>query len=170
MLNALYNQLIYKIKKIDTAILHTHNQVSIQGIIHMKRLALIACLLALLTATLSACAPAATTAAGIGGSTAVSHTLSGITYRTFTAPSGKVRTATLRALNRMGIKLVSDSKEEDSKIRILTARTEERKIEIQIEPISANSTRMRVVAKSSPIFYDSATAEEIIQQTKKSLG
>ncbi len=115
---------------------------------------------------LASCAPAAS----IGGSAAMSHTLNGIVYQTLTAPSAKVRTAAINALARMQIKLVSDKTIEDGKVRQVTAKTKERKIEIELEAISPNTTRMRVTAKSSPFFYDSATAEEIIAQTKKSLG
>ncbi|MDO9205560.1 MAG: DUF3568 family protein [Methylotenera sp.] len=131
---------------------------------------LLVSLLLLNTALLSGCLPAITTAAGIGGSAAITHTTNGITYRTFTAPSSKVRVATLSALNRMQIKVVSEILQEKSNIRLVAAKTNERNIEIQIEPISTNTTRMRVTAKSSAFSYDSATAEEIIQQTKRSLG
>ncbi len=119
---------------------------------------------------LSGCVAAATSAAGMGGSAAITHTMNGITYRTFTAPPAKVRVATIRALERMQITLISDSKQDKSNIRYVTAKTSERKIEIQLEPISPNTTRMRVIAKGSGIFYDASTAEEIIQQTKISLG
>lgn len=121
--------------------------------------------------SLSGCAAAATSAAGIGGSAAITHTMNGITYRTFTAPQAKVRSATIKALNRMQIKLTSDGFQDKSNIRLVTAKTTERKIEIQLEPISPNTTRMRVIAKKGTgFFYDASTAEEIIQQTKLSLG
>ena len=123
------------------------------------------------TVSLTGCVAAATSAAGMGGSAAITHTMNGITYRTFTAPQAKVRFATIRALDRMQIKLISDSMQDKSNIRLVTAKSSERKIEIQLEPISPNTTRMRVIAKKgSGIFYDAATAEEIIQQTKLSLG
>ena len=128
-------------------------------------------LLILINATsLSGCIAAATSAAGMGGSAAITHTMNGITYRTFTSPQAKVRVATIRALERMQIQLVSDSLQNKSNIRYVMAKTTERKIEIQLEPISPNATRMRVVAKGSGLFYDASTAEEIIQQTKISLG
>lgn len=120
--------------------------------------------------SLVGCVPAITTAAGVGGSAAITHTLNGTTYRTFTAPATKVRLATINALDRMKIKVISDSMQDKSSIRLVTAKTSERNIEIQIEPISANTTRMKVTAKSSIFSYDSATAEEILMQTKKSLG
>lgn len=135
----------------------------------MRHILLVSFLL-LNAALLSGCLPAITTAAGIGGSAAMTHTTNGITYRTFTAPSSKVRVATLSALNRMQIKVISENLQEKSNIRLVAAKTNERNIKIQIEPISTNTTRMRVTAKSSVFSYDSATAEEIIQQTKRSLG
>lgn len=119
---------------------------------------------------LSGCVAAATTAAGVGGSAAITHTINGITYRTFTSPQAKVRVATLRALERMQIKLVSEGMKDKSNIRLVTAKSSERKIEIQLEPISPNTTRMRVTAKGTGLFYDASTAQEIIQQTKLSLG
>jgi len=100
----------------------------------------------------------------------MTHAINGITYRTFTASSSKVRVATLSALSRMQIKVVSENMQDKSNIRLVSAKTSDRTIEIQIEPISTNTTRMRVTAKSSVFSYDSATAEEIIQQTKRSLG
>ncbi len=117
---------------------------------------------------LSGCIPVGVTALGVGSSTAVSHTLNGITYRTFTASSGKVKSATLVALNRMDIKLVSSGK--DNRVEILYAKTTDRNIEIQLDPISNNTTRMRVTAKSEGLFYDSATATEIILQTERVMG
>ena len=119
---------------------------------------------------LTGCAAAATTAAGIGGSQALSHTINGITYRTFTATAPEVKVAAMTALSRMKIKVVSDGKPDKNNLRIITAKANSRSIEVQIEPISDNTTRMRVVARSGGLFYDSATADEIIQQTKRQLG
>jgi endonuclease YncB( thermonuclease family) len=130
----------------------------------------LASILLLNTACLLGCAAAATSAAGMGGSAAITHTINGITYRTFTAPQAKVRVATIRALERMQIKLISDSLQNKSNIRLVTAKSSERRIEIELEPISPNTTRMRVTAKGSGLFYDASTAEEVIQQTKASLG
>ena len=124
--------------------------------------------LLLLVFTLNGCMPVGITALGVGGSTAVSHTLNGITYRTFTASSSKVKSAALVALNRMDIRLVSAKK--DGHIEVLNARTPERSIEIQLDPISSSTTRMRVTAKNDTLFYDSATATEIILQTERAIG
>lgn len=117
---------------------------------------------------LDGCMVVGATALGVGGSTAVSHTMNGITYRTFSLPSAKVKSSTLLALNKMGIKLLSTEKEANTEI--LRAKTADRDIEIQLEPISSNTTRMRVTAKDGGVFYDSATATEIILQTERVLG
>ncbi len=124
-----------------------------------------------LSATLmTGCIPIVTTAAGVGGSAAMTHTMNGTACRTFTAPATKVRAAIIHALSRMKIQVVSEDMQDKSSIRLFTAKTSDRDIEIQIEPVSSNTTRMSVSAKSSIFHYDSATAEEIIQQTKKILG
>jgi hypothetical protein len=60
--------------------------------------------------------------------------------------------------------------QDKSNVILFSAKTSERNIEIQLEPISANTTRMKVAAKKSMFLYDTATAEEIILQTKKYLG
>ena len=122
------------------------------------------------TASLSGCVAAATSAAGMGGSAAITHTMNGITYRTFTAPQAKVRFATIRALDRMQIKLTSDSMQNKSNIMFVTARSNERNIEILLELFSPNTTRMRVLARAGGLLYDGATASEIVAQTGKRLG
>jgi hypothetical protein len=50
---------------------------------------------------LSACAPMALTAVGVGSAAGVQHTMGGITYRTFTVPLPQVRGAAVAGLNRM---------------------------------------------------------------------
>lgn len=112
--------------------------------------------------------PLGMTALGVGGSTAVSHTMNGITYKTFTAPSAKVKRAALMALNRMEIKVTSASKE--SRFETLNAATDNRTIQVQLEAVTANTTRMRVTARNGGLFYDSATATEIIMQTERLMG
>ena len=111
----------------------------------------------------------AVTAAGIGGATAVSHTLNGITYRTFTLPRAEVHRATLRALARMEIKVTGTSKDSEG-AEVITAVAHDREITVTLEALSANATRMKVIARNGGIFYDSATATEIILQTGRGLG
>lgn len=117
---------------------------------------------------LTACEPFALTAAGVGMSTGVSHTLGGMSYRTFTAPISRVRGATMTALNRMSIRVESAGKMEGGEL--IKARSGDRDIEIELEPISPNTTRMKAVARKGSVFYDGATAVEIIIQTEKVLG
>jgi hypothetical protein len=117
--------------------------------------------------TMLGCAPLAITALGVGGSAGMTHAMNGVTYRTFTAPMVNVRTAVLQALTGMGIKIDSSGRQDE--VEVIKAATSEREILIELEPISANTTRMRSVAKKSVFIYDSATASEIIQQTEKFL-
>lgn len=119
---------------------------------------------------LAGCAPVAITAAGLGGSAAMSHTMNGITYRTFTESSPRVKTATFTALNRMGIQIVSAGKFENTRTDLLKAKALDREIEIRLEPLSESATRMRVTTKNGSIFYDSATSTEIILQTERVLA
>src|SRR5512140_3939093 len=56
------------------------------------------------------CAPIMLTALGVGMATEVSHTLSGMVYKTFTAPQAQVKRASNGALHRMQIRVVSSKK------------------------------------------------------------
>lgn len=118
-------------------------------------------------AGLAGCEAAALTAFGIGASTGVSHTLSGITYRTFTDPLPRVKTASIKALQRMQIKVASTEKVEAGEN--IKANAGDREIEIELEAISPNTTRMRVTASKNGFLKDSATSTEIIMQTEKYL-
>ena len=127
-----------------------------------------AVLIACLSLTLAGCEPLALTALGVGASAGISHTLNGVTYRTFTAPPSRVRVATIAALKRMGINV--DSAQTTDKGELIKASTSDRQIEIELEGISVNATRMRTIAKNGSLLYDSATATEIILQTEKLLA
>jgi hypothetical protein len=119
--------------------------------------------------TLPGCAAVALTAVGIGMATGVSHTLGGIVYKTFAAPQPKVRRSTVAALGRMQIKVV-ESKQDGNK-EVITARASDRSIEVEIESLTPNTTRVAVTAiKDGGIIRDAATATEIILQTEKLVG
>ena len=113
---------------------------------------------------LGGCEAMAITAFGVGASTGVTQTINGRAYRTFTAPVAEVKQAALAALNRMGIKVVSSKRVANEEI--ILARAAEREIEITLEVLSPNSTRMRSVTTQG-LLYDSATALEIVLQTEK---
>lgn len=125
-------------------------------------------LLCLASAT-GGCAAVALTAGALGAGVAANHQLGGIAYRTFTASLPQVRTAATTALKRMGIKQ-SGSEPIEYGERLL-AKAGDRNIEIELEALTPNTTRMRVVAKKEGgVIVDSSTAIEIITQTEKSFS
>lgn len=122
---------------------------------------------AIACATLTACAPLMMSAVSAGGSRAVSHTLDGVSYRTFTAPLSRVKDASMTALNRMGIQ--SAGSEQSDHGETITAKATERDIEIKLESLTPKTTRMRVAAKNG-LMRDTATSAEIVAQIEKALG
>ena len=113
------------------------------------------------------CTPLAITALGVGGSAGVNHAMSGASYRTFTAPMPVVRVAAVQALGRMGIQIDNTGKQSDGEL--IKASASDRNIEIELEAVSANATRMRSITKRGVFTYDTATSDEILQQTEKLL-
>lgn len=113
------------------------------------------------------CAPLTLTAVGVGSAAGVQHTMGGITYRTFTMPLPQVRTAAMSSLNRMGIKV--DRREKSESGEIIKASANDREIEIELDALTPNTTRMRTIVRSG-IFMDAATGAEIIMQTERVLG
>ena len=117
---------------------------------------------------LPGCQPLALSVLGAGAGSALRYSLDGIMYRTFTAPGPTVKESTLAALERMGVTV--DGTEPYEHGEIIQARTRNRTIEIEVEPISERATRLRIAAKNgSSWFYDSATATEIAAQTERLL-
>ena len=117
---------------------------------------------------LAGCEPLSLTALGIGGSAAVNHRLGGTSYRTFTAPIARVKSASLSALQRMGIRPGEMKKIEHGEL--ILAQAGRRDIEVELEALTPSTTRMKVVAREGALLYDGATASEIIAQTGKNLG
>lgn len=125
--------------------------------------------LSVLTLHLSGCAGVALTAGGVGGGVAASHQMGGLVYRTFSEPLPRVRSAALAAFKRMAIKPGKTEKTELGE-RIL-AQAGDRNIEVELEALTPNTTRMRaVVRKDGGLVVDSATAVEIITQTEQAIG
>lgn len=108
-------------------------------------------------------------AAGTGAGAAVSYTLDGIAYKTFTAPVPKVRRATLAALRKMDLKVQPSEPSQNGAVPTINATGQDRQIEIVLEPISPQTTRVRVIAKDGILFKDKATAAEIIYQVADAL-
>lgn len=124
--------------------------------------------LALLAAvSLQGCTAAALTAGGVAGGAGVNHTLSGIVYKTFTAPVKDLRLATLQTLKRMEIKVTHDAVAEFG--WEIKGNAYDRTIDIELERLTPATTRMRVVTSEDAIFKDSATSTEIILQTARRL-
>jgi hypothetical protein len=117
---------------------------------------------------LAGCETLSLTVLGIGGSAAVNHKMSSTPTRTFTMPLLKVKSASIVALKRMGIQAGEVKKLDNGEV--ITARVGKREIEVELESLTAYTTRMRVVARDGGFFYDGATATEIIVQTEKGLG
>jgi len=117
---------------------------------------------------LAACEPAALAVLGGGAGTILRYNLDGIAARTFTAPAAVVKSASLAAAERMGLSIeATDSLDSGEVIR---ARAPNRDIEIELEPITKHATRMRITARGGSLFYDNATAVELVQQTEKVLA
>jgi hypothetical protein len=123
----------------------------------------------LLAALCAGCEALALTAVGVGGGVTASHQMGGLAYRTFTEPLPRVRSAVTAALKRMAIKPGGTEKIEMGE-RIL-ARAGDRSIEVELEALTPNTTRIRaVVRRDGGVVVDSATAVEIINQTERSFG
>jgi len=127
------------------------------------------CALLLLGACLllADCEPVAIAILGAGASTALRYNMDGVASRTFTAPVAAVKSASLAALERMGLALDSTSSFDAGET--IFARAQNRDIEIELEPITEQLTRMRITARSTSLLYDNATALELVQQTEKML-
>ena len=110
----------------------------------------------------------ATAGAGAGISAGYEHTVNGIVYKTFAAPKEEVRLATLEALKRMGMPVTVDKPSDGG--WTLSATASKRSIDIDLQALTEQTTRMRVVANDGAIFFkDASTATEIINQTAQAV-
>ena len=91
----------------------------------------------------------------------------GLAYRTFTASLEDVRRAASRSLKRMDMRVRTDRATDSG--RSIVALASERTVTIELERLTARTTRMRVTAKHGAIFRDRATAGEIVAQTERAL-
>lgn len=129
----------------------------------------IAVALALASMSLGGCAAVALTALGVGMATGVSHQLGGMVYKTFTTPQAQVKRASLSALNRMQVKVLQSKRE--GSVETILAKAGDRDIEVTLEALTPNTTRMKVTAKQNGGFLsDGATATEVILQTERIVG
>jgi hypothetical protein len=134
----------------------------------MLRVLRLACLLPALAAA-SGCASVGVTLAGLGAGVGMNHYTNNVTSRTFTEPLADVRQAVHEALKRMAIPVEGTA--ETGAATMITAKAGTREIEIELEPITANTTRMQSIARrEGSLFLDSATGAEIIGQTERILA
>lgn len=105
--------------------------------------------------------------AGVSAGTGVSYTLDSIAYKTFTVPEEGLRAASLKTLKRMDIE-VKDNQPTDAGRKIV-AQAGDREVEIELDRLTARTSRMRVNVKQGWFFKDRATATEIIVQTERTL-
>ena len=128
-------------------------------------------LLLLAMAGSSGCAALALTVfgsgAGISASTSTNYILDSFVYKTFTIPERGVRKATLTTLKRMAIQ-VKENQATEAGTKIV-AMAGDRTIEVELDRLTARTTRMRVNVKQGWFFRDRATATEIITQTERTL-
>lgn len=105
--------------------------------------------------------------AGISGGTGVNYTLDSVAYKTFAASEPELRAATLRTLKRMAMDVTENGATEAG--RQIMANAGDRTVDIELDRITAKTSRMRVNVKKGWILRDRATAGEIIVQTEKTL-
>lgn len=135
----------------------------------VRKAAAMAFTLAIGACPLGGCVAVALTAGGVGMATGVSHTLSGIVYKTFTTPQAQVKHATYGALGRMQIKVLKAKR--DGSTETIEAKAGDREVDIELEALTPTTTRMMVTAKKDGgLLRDGATATEVILQTEKILG
>lgn len=108
------------------------------------------------------------TGGGMTAGTSVNYTLDGIAYRTFSAPADQLQRATLTTLKRMDIAVSSNELKEDG-CREIVGAAGDRTIYVELETLTARTTRMRITAKYGWLLRDRATAGAIIAQTERTL-
>ena len=105
---------------------------------------------------------------GVGAGAGIEHTMNGIVYKTFDAPTNELRFATLKTLDHLGMPVTTDEKSEEG--WKLSATATERSIDIELQQLTEKTTRMRVVANDGQIFFkDASTATAIITKTAETL-
>ncbi len=105
--------------------------------------------------------------AGVSGGTGVAYTLDSIVYKTFTASEEGLNTATRKTLAWLDMPVTENQPTESGRRIVATAG--DRTVEIEIDRLTARTSRMRVNVKQGWFFKDRATATEIIIQTERTL-
>jgi len=98
----------------------------------------------------------------------VNFTLDGVAYRTFNAPVDDMRRAARSSFKRMDLELKSDEATEDG-CRELIAATGDRTIHVELDKLTARTTRMRITAKHGWMLRDRSAAGEFLALTERAL-
>jgi hypothetical protein len=137
----------------------------------MKRLFLKSVLLLALLA-LSSCAAVGVSLLGAGASLiadqGVGHIMSSRVERTFPMPLEGVRVATIQSASQMNLTI--DSVDRTEAGYVITGRATNRRVEIELEWVSDQATRMQVDVKLSFFKRDRATATAIVEHTESALS
>ena len=121
--------------------------------------------LAILSLTLfSGCASLAITGGGLGAG----YLFTNIADKTINYPMARVDKAIIEASKRMEIQIVDRSDSESG--ATIKAATKNLDISIELEVITASTTRITVNARKNLILKDKATATAIIQQAENLLA
>jgi hypothetical protein len=105
--------------------------------------------------------------AGVGASAGISFTFDSIPYKRFTASEEWLRVTTFKSPNGMDMK-ANENRPTDSGRRIL-AEAEDRAVEIELDRLTAKTSRMQDNVKQGWFLRDRATAAEIVVQTERAL-
>lgn len=122
-------------------------------------------------ALLSGCEVVGSTIIGASAASGTTYTMDSITYKTFTVPLDKLADKTRAALKTMEIPI----RWEERNVAGLNLHAkagnpdETLEIEIDLERLSPQVTRMRVVAHRGLFLKDAATATEIIRLTSRNV-
>src|SRR3990172_3524390 len=137
----------------------------------MKQLFLVSVLFLALPA-LSSCAAVGVTLLGAGASLiadqGVGHIMSSRVVRTFPMPLEGFRVATIQTASKMNLAIDTVDRTETG--YVITGRATNRRVEIELEWVSDQATRMQVDVKLSFFQRDRATATALVEHTESALS
>lgn len=107
--------------------------------------------------------------AGAGAKAGIDYTIGGTAYRTFSAPLEDVRCAVLQSFGDLEIDIMEDETSDDGRAKI-SAEALERKITVELEPLTPALTRLKMVVRRGWFGRDRATSAELIEQTWRALA
>ncbi len=112
--------------------------------------------------------PGCTSVLVTGASGGVAYTLTNVAYKTVVSPIDQVEYANRLALMKMKIKYL-ERRETGNGVQIV-AETDELNIYIDLEKITAKTTKIGVDAEKNIVLKDKATAVAIIEETEAMLA